>query len=396
VNSVNLSDLIHEADRCVKCGICLPVCPTYQLTQDEGDSPRGRISLIQALANGHLTSADTQYHLDRCLNCLACQSACPSGVQYGELIDGARATGKTGWKKRFTLKLISRQPYRRSSRAGLWLYRSSGLRALFRLIGGKRYQRLDNLIPENAKVGSWANLYPPTTTPQGRVGLFTGCVGRISDRTALDAAIKVLTRLGFEVAIPSDQGCCGALQQHAGESLEAQQMSEINIQAFKRAGLDAILFVASGCGAHLVKQSFDIPVLEITQFLNRCHWPAQIELKPLPHTVGLHTPCSLKHQLKLASEPERLLQRIPGIQLITLQQVDCCGAAGSYLLEQPAMADALRQNAIDKITPMNLQYLATSNSGCALHLAGGLREIVGKPQILQPIELIEMSLSIDA
>lgn len=396
VNSVNLSDLLHEADRCVKCGICLPVCPTYQLTQDEGDSPRGRISLIQALANGHLTSTDTQYHLDRCLGCLACQSACPSGVHYGELIDGARAVEKAGWKKRLILRFISRQPYRRSSPAGLWLYRLSGLRALFRLIGGKRYQRLDNLIPENAKIGNWDNLYPPTAPSQGRVGLFTGCVGRISDRTALDAAIKVLTRLGFEVAIPSDQSCCGALQQHAGESLEAQQMSEINIQAFKRAGLDAILFVASGCGAHLVKQSFDIPVLEITQFLNRCHWPAQIALKPLPYTVGLHTPCTLKHQLKLAKEPELLLKRIPGIQLISLQQIDCCGAAGSYLLEQPAMADALRQKAIDKIMPRNLQFLATSNSGCALHLAGGLRELAEKPQILQPIELIEMSLNIDS
>lgn len=389
---MNLSDLLTEADRCVKCGLCLPVCPTYRLTLDEGDSPRGRIALIQAQVNGHLTSMDTQYHLDRCLGCLACQSACPSCVRYGELIDGARSLQQASWKRRLLLKLISRQPYHRSSAIGLRLYQFSGLRALLRLIGGNRYQRVDNLLPENARVGHWATLYPATTPSQGRVGLFTGCVGRMSDRTALDAAIKVLNRLGYAVVIPSDQGCCGALQQHAGESRAAQRMGDNNKRAFSRARVDAILFVASGCGAHLVRQSFDGPVLEITQFLNRCHWPDEIELKPLPCRVGLHTPCTLRHQLKLASEPERLLQRIPELRLVPLQQIDCCGAAGSYLLEQPAMADALRQNAIDQIIPMDLEFLATSNSGCALHLASGLCARVGKPRILQPIELIEMSL----
>ncbi len=251
-------------------------------------------------------------------------------------------------------------------------------------------------MPDDARVGHWANHYSPTTTPQGRVGLFTGCVGRISDRPALNAAVKVLTHLGYEVIVPPDQGCCGALQQHAGESLEALRMAENNTKAFSSPGMDAILFIASGCGAHLVKQSFDIPVMEITQFLNRCHWPDKIDLNPLPYTVGLHSPCTLKHQLKLASEPKRLLQRIPEIQLLSLREIDCCGAAGSYLLEQPAMADALRQRAIDKITPKNLQFLATSNSGCALHLAGGLREMAGKPKILQPIELIAMSLFKDS
>ncbi len=392
-NPVNHTELLHEADRCVKCGICLPHCPTYKLTLDEGDSPRGRISLIQALANGHLSDAETHYHLDRCLSCLACESACPSGVNYGYLIDGTRALGKPGWKKRLIHRFISVQPYRNSSRLLLKLYRFSGLRHLLRLFGGKQLRRLDDLLPRAAEIGLWRKQYLPATEPRGRIGLFTGCVGRISDRKGLDASIKVLNCLGYEVVVPSIQGCCGALQQHAGEPETAKRMTAINQTAFSSDGLDAILYIASGCGAQLVKQSFGIPVFEITQFLNQCHWPDEARLNALPQTVGLHTPCTLKHQLKLADEPKRLLSRIPEIELISLDEIDCCGAAGSYLLEQPLMADNLRQKALDKILPHNnLAFLSTSNSGCALHLASGMRKIAANVQTVHPIELVAMSL----
>ncbi|WP_260294369.1 (Fe-S)-binding protein [Sedimenticola hydrogenitrophicus] len=384
--------LLKEADRCVKCGICLPHCPTYTLTRDEGDSPRGRISLIQGIAGGHLDSAQANRHLDRCLSCLACQAACPSGVDYSQLIDGIRARRHKSRGERLAHHLITHLPYRSWSRLGLWLYRHTGIRPLLRTLGGRRFRRLDGLLPEHARVGSWRSSYPATTSRQGRVGLFTGCAGRISDRRALDAAIAVLTRLGFAVVVPDDQGCCGAMHQHTGEPQTAETMATINHKAFADKELDAVLYLASGCGTQLTELPLPAPVYEISQFLNRCHWPDDMRLNPVDGAVGLHSPCTLRHQLKLADEPEKLLLRIPGIRLIRLDQIQCCGAAGSYLLEQPEMSDALGARAIQQLPGQELQFLATSNSGCALQLARGLRQAGRKIRTVHPVELVEISL----
>ncbi len=247
-------------------------------------------------------------------------------------------------------------------------------------------------MPTNAKVGHWKKTYPTKTKPQGRVGLFTGCVGRISDRSGLNAAIKVLNHLGYEVVIPTNQGCCGALQRHAGDNKTAQQMSMQNQDAFSQDALDAIIYIASGCGAQLTQQVFSVPTWEISHFLNSIEWPEGIDLQPLPYRVALHSPCTLEHQLKLGDQPARLLSRIPQIQLTPLTEIDCCGAAGSYLIEQPTLADALRDRAIECIQSVEPEFLATSNSGCALHLASGLREKSKKRRVVHPVELIEMSL----
>lgn len=387
--------LLEEADRCVKCGICLPHCPTYNLTQDEGDSPRGRISLIQGIAGGVLDSKRASRHLDRCLGCLACQAVCPSGVNYSQLIDGIRAARHQSRQQRLMHHLITHLPYQGWGRIGLWLYRHSGVRPLLRTLGGGRARRLDNLLPDRARVGKWRQTYSPPTPGQGRVGLFTGCAGRISDRPALDAAVAVLTRLGYEVAIPRDQGCCGAMHQHSGDPATAETMARINHQAFDDKNLDALIYLASGCGTQLIKQPLAIPVYEISQFLNRCHWPEDSALNPMNCTVGLHSPCTLKHQLKLAHEPEKLLLRIPGIRLIRLDQIECCGAAGSYLLEQPEMADALGARAIRQVPLQELRFLATSNSGCALQMASEIRKAGHPIRTVHPIELIHNSLNGD-
>ncbi|MCW8889085.1 MAG: heterodisulfide reductase-related iron-sulfur binding cluster [Sedimenticola sp.] len=388
------SDLLREADRCVKCGICLPHCPTYKLTRDEGDSPRGRISLIQALASGQLSSTETQYHLDRCLTCLACEASCPSGVRYHELIDQARSIrDKRSRLAQISHSLIAKLPYHKASRFALWLYRFSGVRYLLRAVAGRQFRRLDDLIPTHAKVGHWRRDYPATSAQQGRVGLFTGCAGRISDRLALDAAISVLNRLGFEVVIPTQQGCCGALHQHAGDSETALIYSQQNQAAFGRDNLDAVLYVASGCGAQLNQQRFSVPTWEISHFINSCNWPPEVTLNPLPYRIGLNTPCSLKHSLKLDDQPPLLLNRIPEIDLTPLTQIDCCGAAGSYLLEQPTLSDALRDKAMATFKPAELDFLATSNSGCALQLASGLRKTNKNLRVVHPIELIAMSMS---
>lgn len=393
-HSVNLNDaLLKEADRCVKCGICLPHCPTYTLTQDEGDSPRGRIALIQGIASGALDSPQASRHLDRCLGCLACQAACPSGVDYSSLIDGFRATRHQTGKQRLIHYLVTRLPYQRWSGSVLGLYLHSGLRPLLKRLGGKQIGRLDALLPEQARLGKWRQHYPSTGLTQGRVGLFTGCAGRVSDRLALDAAIAVLNRLGYEVVIPRNQGCCGAMHQHAGDPTTAERMSGINQRAFDDQELEAVIYLASGCGAQLTGQPFAAPVFEISQFLNQCHWPETAALNSLNCAVGLHSPCTLKYPLKLAEEPAKLLQRIPGLRLIRLDQIDCCGAAGSYLLEQPAMADTLGTRAIQQIPLQQIAFLATSNSGCALQLARQLRNSDRHIQTVHPVELVNQSLN---
>ncbi|WP_428610010.1 (Fe-S)-binding protein [Sedimenticola sp.] len=385
--------LLKEADRCVKCGICLPHCPTYTLTREEGDSPRGRISLIQGIASGALKGEQGKQHLDRCLGCLACQSACPSAVNYSQLIDGIRLKQRKPPLQRIVRQLITHAPYRRWSRIALWLYRFSGLRPLLRLLGSHRLRRLDALLPVPPRVGNWKHLYQPAATQQGRVGLFTGCAGRLIDRSALDAAIAVLTRLGYAVVIPKNQGCCGAMHQHSGEPHKAEAMTLGNQQAFAEQNLEAIIYLASGCGAQLMQHPLAAPLFEISQFLNRCDWPDSAKLSPLDYAVSLHTPCTLRHQIKAADEPAELLRRIPGIRLTLLDQIQCCGAAGSYLQEQPDMADALANRAMQQVREQSPRILATSNSGCALQFASSIRQAGLPIRSMHPIELINESLN---
>ncbi|MCW8908788.1 MAG: (Fe-S)-binding protein [Sedimenticola sp.] len=385
---MNDSHLLREADRCVKCGICLPHCPTYKLTLDEGDSPRGRIALIQGLVEGTLQSRRGEAHIDRCLGCLACQKACPSQVNYATLLDGYRATRPIPGRIRLMLHLISRLPYKWWAGAALRAYRLGGIRLLARRIGGASFRRIDDLMPPQSRPQSWRRTNRPISSSQGRVALFTGCVGRITDRPALEAAIALLKHLNYEVAIPDDQGCCGAMHQHGGAPERAAEMAEQNRQAFQDRDYDAVIYLASGCGAQLVNKISGIPVLEISQFLNRCHWPENISLGELDYSVALHTPCSQKHQLQLDDAPHEMLARIPGIQLHRLDEIDCCGAAGSYLLLQPEMSDRLQSRALAHLYSGHADILATSNTGCALQLAAGIRKSGRKIRVMHPVELI--------
>ena len=385
---VNDSQLLREADRCVKCGICLPHCPTYKLTLDEGDSPRGRIALIQGLVEGKLKSQRAERHIDRCLGCLACQKVCPSQVNYSTLLDGYRATRPIHGPTRLMLNLMSRLPYKGWAGAALGAYRFAGIRFLARRIGGARFRRIDDLMPPQTRLRRWPRVSRPTSSPQGRVALFTGCVGRVADRPALEAAITLLRRLNYEVAIPGDQGCCGAMHQHGGAPENADTMARQNRQAFQSGDYDAVIYLASGCGAQLVNQIDDTPVLEISQFLVRSHWPKDVSLGRLDCSVALHTPCSQKNQLQLGDTPHEILARIPGIQLRRLEEIDCCGAAGSYLLLQPEMSDRLQSRALDHLYACQPDVLATSNTGCALQLAAGIRKDGRKVRVVHPVELL--------
>jgi len=386
-----------EADRCVKCGICLPHCPTYKLFRNEGDSPRGRIALMQALAWGELTSKQAEGHIANCLNCLACEKACPSSVKYGELIDLHRQqiAQKRENDSSLMTRLITELPYKSISKPLYWSYQHLGVRPVARLLLGKRFRRLDNLLPRPAAPEP-SHTEPATFHTQARVGLFTGCISRITDRAPLQAATQTLQMLGVEVITPDLQACCGALHQHSGHPEQAAHHAEINQKVFNAEKLDAIIYIASGCGLQLSGNSgFHAPVMEICQFINQLKWPEGLHLATHPEEVMLHTPCTLKNGLGLEQEAQILLKKIPQLTLTPLPHDDCCGAAGSTMLNQPEMAKQLRNPIIDIVRRKTPRLLLTSNNGCAMHLRAGLIEAGLDTELKHPVELIRLQLRRD-
>lgn len=392
---MNTEQILSEADRCVKCGLCLPHCPTYRLTRDEGDSPRGRIALIQAQFSGRLEGPRLTRHLERCLGCRACEAACPSGVRYGSLIDSARSL-KPGTRRigrLALLKAVSSPHLIDWGQRLVHLYQRSGLRRLVRLTGGRGIRRLDDMLPALPAPAAWKSIYPARGRRRGRVGLFTGCISRITDRNALDAAIRVLNMIGIDVVVPKTQVCCGALHQHNSDPLTATRLAESNRLAFGGQPLDAIVYLASGCGIQLVDYqhlggALAAPVQEICHYLGSQGLADRVVFSPSGQRVSLHIPCSLRYPLKGGDAARELLQLIPDIELRTLPDNGCCGAAGSYLLTQPEMADSLRQITLSEVATGKTEILLTSNTGCAMHLAAGLRQTEAITEVLHPIELI--------
>ncbi len=399
-----------EADRCVKCGLCLPACPTYRLTADEGDSARGRVALIQGLDQGQLAdSRRLRGHLDRCLGCQACETACPSGVSVTGLVDAARAR-----------HLASLAPPQRAVRRlflGLLTARSSG-RRLFgllrrlqgwglltrpRLPAGWRLGRMERLLPPLQPASELAAAYPPLGPERGQVNLFAGCLAQQVEPEVTTAAIRVLRRLGFRVLVPAAQVCCGAMHLHNGDRETARRLAERNLRAFAAGDAAPLLTSASGCGAHLMDYgrllgssesgALAARVSDIAQFLANQGWPDEIRLLPLPARVAVHDPCSLVNAMGQAAGAYRLLARIPGLRLEPLaDNQTCCGAAGTYMIQQPAISAALGADKIERLRQAGPDLVVTSNPGCALQLRAGLREAGLALEVLHPIELIARQL----
>lgn len=396
--------LLAATDRCVLCGQCLPHCPSYRLWHNEADTPRGRISLLQALARGQLAPTPALIrHLDRCLGCRACERMCPSLVEYGQILDQGRALLRPHQQDNPSLQRLLETVADHDglqNKAGLLrLYQRSGLQTLARRSGALKALGLaeqEATLPAIPKGERLASHYPAQGEERGKVALFTGCVGEVFDGAVHRAAIAMLTRLGFAVAVPANQGCCGALHQHNGEPEQAAALARDNIAAF--VGVDAVIGCASGCGAQLHEyqslygDGLAAPFVDVAEFVIQ-HWPEGLTLQPLPQRAVYHLPCSQRNVLRQPDSTALLLSPIPELVLSPLpDNASCCGAAGSFLLTQPEAAAQLRQPKLLAIAEAKADVVLTTNTSCALHLRQGLEQQGHSIPVRHPIELLAEAL----
>lgn len=390
-----------DAELCVKCGLCLPHCPTYGKTLDENESPRGRLSLIQAWAADKLEATPKLLnHVDNCLLCRSCESACPANVPYGRLVDDFRAATSGKLFKSLTVKVKSTTVHYtlQSPRLQRWSGPARGMLSKSGLMHLTGFGELAAGLPKPIQHDTWQGFHPALGKENARVALFIGCTAELADAATVTSAIHLLTKLGIGVIVPEHQACCGGMALHAGDTASVDRLRKRNLLGINPDEVDAILSLASGCGAVLREypdaNGFTAKIKDISFFLAGHSWPINSQLESLSAKVFVHSPCSLKNVLKSDLHPPALLRRIPGVQVeLPSKTVNCCGAAGTYLLHHPAMAHTLRDDILDQIVACSPNFVATSNVGCAMHLRAGLKQRgMERMEVLHPLVLLERQL----
>jgi glycolate oxidase iron-sulfur subunit len=356
------------ADQCVQCGLCLPACPTYALDRSEAESPRGRIAIAAALARGAAEpTAELRAHLDHCLGCLSCQRACPAEVRYDELLIETRA-------------LLGPAPQRPRRLLGL-LQHPGLLRALRRIgtaFGAAHWLRaLARCLPTDSPWRAALRLLPgtpPAPLPRGdaagaELALFPGCVASVEDAEAQQAALTLLHAAGYRIhVLPAF--CCGAMDLHGGETAAAEQAAERVRQAWQASGAERLLSVTPGCLGTLRHALPDVPVLDPLSLL--AERADRLRFRPLPLRVALHLPCTQANVARSEAAMLQLLRRVPRLDVVSLPRPpNCCGTAGSHLLEFPARAAQLRAATLQPLATLAPARVLSSNIGCRLHLAAG-------------------------
>jgi glycolate oxidase iron-sulfur subunit len=408
-----------DLDKCVHCGLCLNACPTYRELGVEMDSPRGRIYLMNQVANG--TPIDESYvrHLDLCLACRGCETACPSGVPYGRMIEAARVEIELTRKRSPLANLIRKfafeklLPSRTALQAAggvLYLYQATGVQRLlrqvnvFKLFG--KLGRLEALSP-NAQIPFFYSKIGRTYRALGerkyRVAFMAGCIANISFARLNEATVRVLQRNGCEVVIPAAQTCCGALHLHSGLKAQAQDFARRNIDAIPAQDFDAILTNAAGCGSTLKEydellsedEKYREPAVEfkakmedVTRFL------AAIELNEdmgrVEKIATYQDSCHLAHGQKIKVAPRKLLRSVPGLDFREMPMADlCCGSAGIYNVLQSDMADQILQRKMETINATRANLIVTANPGCMLQLSAGARLYGKGQQVAHVVEVLD-------
>jgi len=387
-----LASLTEKADRCVKCGLCLPHCPTYALTANESESPRGRLALILAVENQQITMQEVAHHLSSCLLCNACENACPSAVAFEDIMNEARSHPEYP-KPAIFFTQLSDPTFHQKLAPWLRFYQTSGLQILARasgLLPTSKWGRLEATLPKLPAAIALQSHYP-ALQPNGKsVALFIGCTGVPYDQASILATIRVLNYIGIEVHIPKQQGCCGALDAHAGLKESAAALLAKNQQAFSEVTINAVISLNTGCTAFLqTQEQAATPVMDILHFLLQQDSFHQINFQPRYQHIALHIPCSLTNQLKQSANPEKCLRKIPGLTLSTLaSNQTCCGAAGTYLIQYPETANQLLQPRLKEIQSLQPDIIASPNLGCSLHLLQGLNRLKLTIPIQHPIQLL--------
>lgn len=391
------------ADQCVKCGLCLPHCPTYRQSSNEGESPRGRIALIQALADAQLEATPgTVEHLDSCLGCLNCESACPAKVDYSGLLDAGRQmiAAQTGSARLSLLvRSMATRRWQRYWQGLLRFYQSSGLRWVAQRVGFlgiHQLARLDAMLPPAAHTSNALHTKAPKDASAPVVHLFSGCTGTLFDQQTLADSRRLITALGYRIELLDSSLCCGALHAHGGDTHTATALQQRWHQAVANA--HTVLGIATGCSAHLRRQSpaerSDLKIQDLIQWLagalNQAHF------RPLHQRWALHLPCSLRNDLKASALLEQALARIPALELIPFGPPSgCCGAAGRHLLDRPAQADALLQPYLGDLANQEIEGVLSPNIGCSLHLRQGLTLSGHKLPVRHPVGLLADQLVTD-
>jgi glycolate oxidase iron-sulfur subunit len=390
---------------CVHCGFCLAACPTYGELGQEMDTPRGRIVLMKQVLEGNLSWQAAQPHVDRCLGCLACEPACPSGVQYRDLISPFRALAEPNFKRSPGAKLrrflaSNTIPFPKRFRLAAITGR---LAKPFRSLFPAALRPMLDLVPTDLPPAqNVPQIAPAQGARRAKVALLAGCAQRVLDPDINAATVEVLARNGVEVIIPPGQGCCGGLAWHTGDIRGAQAFARRNLDSFP-ANVDAILTNAAGCGSalheyHLIlrgtsdearAEKFRHRVLDVSVFLQR------LGLRELPAAAGIvrriayQDACHLANAQNVRREPRELLRALPGVQLVEVADPHlCCGSAGTYNLDQPAIAASLGEKKARAIIATGAEVVASGNIGCLTQLRMHLARLGSSVRVRHTIQVL--------
>jgi len=405
--------------RCVHCGLCLNHCPTYRLWGMEADSPRGRIRQMMLVGDGKLALGETFVrHMDRCLDCRACETACPSGVEYGRLIEFARAEIEQKYRRAFLSRVARDFVYRRLlphprriALAGRLarFYQRSGLQRVARasgvlwLLGLAERERLIPRVSSEFFFSRLGKTFPAIGRRRARVAFFAGCLAQVSFTELNDATIRVLQANGCEVVVPAEQLCCGALCVHAGVQDVARELARANLAVFLAEPFDAVVTNAAGCGSTLKEYELLFPAgtrehdqakafraiaRDVTEFLAELGIVAPLRRVPLRATY--QDSCHLLHGQKIAQAPRKLIRAVPGVDLVEMPLSDqCCGSAGVYNVTETRASLDLLAAKMASVRATGAQAIITANPGCMLQLRVGA-EIHGTGQeVMHVVELLD-------
>jgi glycolate oxidase iron-sulfur subunit len=379
-----------DLNACVACGLCLPHCPTYRLTGEESASPRGRITAMRAVHEGRAATDETfAEFMDLCLVCRACEDVCPSHVPFGRMMEAART---------------QIEPFRsRRARFVRWLgldvvlpsRRLTSVTAFLAPLARPLLpSRVRALVPKGrAARGRLPEITEPVGEARGTVALLTGCVQDRWFRQVSLATIRVLARNGWQVVVPRDQTCCGALAAHNGHLATARKLARTNASAF--ASVDHVVVNAAGCGAHMqaygdLLEGADLPVRDVMEFLHDEGVVGDAGSLQELTRVAYHDACHALRAQGIHDQPRELLGAIGNLELVEIANGDrCCGAAGIYNVTEPEMSDRLMREKAEAVASTGASVVASGNPGCTMQLIAGLRELGADVSIVHPIELID-------